>query len=89
MMEPVCDYCGASDKFRCKDLVSASKCLTFNSISRVETSVSEVYEEQGDYELLTDYDWISYELATIFHDYSVSEKAQAAIMRCIANYIRK
>ena len=83
-MESICSYCGASDKFRCKSLAEASRCSSFQVRTVEQNPVSE-----DEYEGLTDFDWIQYELATIFYDYRVSPEAQQAIIRCIRNYLHE
>ena len=84
-MEPICNYCGATDKLRCKSLIQASKCSSFSFTNIEEKSQT----EENEYEGLTDFDWIQYELATIFYDYRVSTEAQSAIIRCIRNYLHE
>lgn len=84
-MKTVCNYCGVTEESICETLVSASACSLFI----VKGNKEEVTSEENEYEGLTDFDWIQYELATIFYDYRVSSEAQSAIIRCIRNYLHE
>jgi hypothetical protein len=86
MTEPTCNYCGASDKFRCATLAQAARCSSYYVPIAVENTEVGA-EETSEYENLTKLDWVEYELATIFYDYRVLPEAQAAILRCIRTYI--
>lgn len=86
MTEPTCNYCGASDKFRCATLAQAARCSSYYAPIVVENTEVGT-EETSEYGHLTKLDWVEYELATIFYDYRVLPEAQAAILRCIRTYV--
>jgi hypothetical protein len=87
-MKAVCKYCGGTGEFVCETLMQASRCSTKQFLTKL-TELTKPIEEENEYEGLTDFDWIQYELATIFYDYRVSTEAQNAIIRCIRNYLHE
>lgn len=38
-IEPICDFCGASDKFRCKTVMAAAGCESYREQNRIRESI--------------------------------------------------